>query len=76
MINKLYLWLAAIAAALSGFFVLQKKAERKGEEQAEKKHTEKVIQNVEKAKHVENKINAMPVDDVRQRLRDKLKKRQ
>lgn len=73
MLNKFYLWAAAIGAALLAVFSIHRDGRQKGKQQVEQERQKEVIKNVETAKKVTDDVNRLTTDAKRQRLRDKIK---
>ena len=74
MLNKIYLWLGAFAAAFIAVFAIHRDGKQKGRQQVEQQQQKEVIKNVEQAKKVTDDVNRLDDDAVRDRLRDKLKR--
>jgi hypothetical protein len=64
-------WLAVIIGTVTVLVAAFLRGESIGREEQELEHTKEVLRNVEKAKEVDIPSNT---DDVRQRLRDNLRK--
>lgn len=71
MLEKIQVVLGLIVAGVLAVLGALSVGKRRGKKEAEAEADRDILENVEKAKHEEDKVGALSDDDVNARLRDK-----